>query len=147
MEFTKMVLTTLYARQQKRPRCKEQTFGLWGRRQGWDDLREQHCNMYITTCEINGHSKFNAWNRALKAGALGQPRGMGWGRWEGVQDVGTRVHPWLIHVDVWPKPPQYCKARNKGTVLLKKRENYILPPKTRTVKEYICFSTDLHLPR
>ena len=22
---------------------------------------------------------------------------------------GTRVHPWLIHVNVWQKPPQYCK--------------------------------------
>ena len=29
MEFRKMVMMTLYARQQKRHRCKEQTFGLW----------------------------------------------------------------------------------------------------------------------
>ena len=29
MEFRKMVMTTLYVRQQKRHRCKEQTFGLW----------------------------------------------------------------------------------------------------------------------
>ena len=28
----------------------------------------------------------------------------------GVQDWGTHVHPWLIHVDVWQKPPQYCKV-------------------------------------
>ena len=34
MEFRKMVMMTLYARQQKRHRCKEQTFGLFGRRQG-----------------------------------------------------------------------------------------------------------------
>ena len=40
MEFRKMVMMTLYARQQKRYRCKEQTFGLCGGRQGWDDLRE-----------------------------------------------------------------------------------------------------------
>ena len=40
MEFRKMIMTTLYARQQKRHRYKEQTFGLCGRRQGWDDLRE-----------------------------------------------------------------------------------------------------------
>ena len=32
---------TLYAREQKRRRCKEQTFGFCGRRRGWDDLREQ----------------------------------------------------------------------------------------------------------
>ena len=42
MEFRKMVMMTLYVRQQKRHRYKEQTFGLCGRRRGWDDLREQH---------------------------------------------------------------------------------------------------------
>ena len=36
----KMVMMTLYARQRKRHRRKEQTFGLCGRRQGWVDLRE-----------------------------------------------------------------------------------------------------------
>ena len=36
---------------------------------------------------------------------------MGWqGRWAGVSEWGTRVHPWLIHVNVWQKSPQYCKA-------------------------------------
>ena len=40
MEFRKIAIMTLYARQQKRDRCKEQTFGLCGRKQGWDDLRE-----------------------------------------------------------------------------------------------------------
>ena len=45
MEFRKMVMMTLYTRQQKRHRYKEQTFGLWERRQGWDELRE-----YIESC-------------------------------------------------------------------------------------------------
>ena len=40
MEFRKMVTMTLYARQQKRHRCKEQIFGLCGRRRGWDDVKE-----------------------------------------------------------------------------------------------------------
>ena len=40
--FRKMVMKTLYARQQKRHRCIEQTFGLSGRRQGCDELREWH---------------------------------------------------------------------------------------------------------
>ena len=34
----KMVMTTLYTRQQKRHRCIEQSFGLCGRGRGWDDL-------------------------------------------------------------------------------------------------------------
>ena len=40
MEFRKMVMMTLYVRQQKKHRCKEQTFGLRGRRRGWDDMRD-----------------------------------------------------------------------------------------------------------
>ena len=43
MEFRKMVTITLYARQQKRHRCMEQSFGLCGRGRRWDDLGEWHC--------------------------------------------------------------------------------------------------------
>ena len=42
MEFGKMVMITLYVRQQKRHRCIEQSFGLYGRGRGWDDLGEWH---------------------------------------------------------------------------------------------------------
>ena len=42
MEFRKMVMITLYVRQQKRHRCLERTFGLCGRGRGWDDLGEWH---------------------------------------------------------------------------------------------------------
>ena len=37
----------------------------------------------------------------------------GWGGEEdgsGLKVGGTRVQPWLIHVDVWQKPSQYCKV-------------------------------------
>ena len=37
----------------------------------------------------------------------------GWGGVGGgsmVQDVGTHVYPWLIHVDIWQNPPQYCRV-------------------------------------
>ena len=47
--------------------------------------------MYITVCEIDDQSKFNAWSRALKAGILRQPSGMGWdgeGDGSGVWDGG-----------------------------------------------------------
>ena len=60
MEFKKMVMITLYARQKKRHRCIEQTFGLCGRRRGWDDLREYHLNMHIINCEIDSQSRFDA---------------------------------------------------------------------------------------
>ena len=35
----------------------------------------------------------------------------GWRRrWEGGSGWGVHVNPWLIHVSVWQKPLQYCKA-------------------------------------
>ena len=49
--------------------------------------------------------------QVLRAGALGRPRGIGWGgRQEGGSGWGTHVNPWLIHVNVWQKPLQYCKV-------------------------------------
>ena len=60
MEFRKMVMITLYAEQKKRHRCTEQTFGLCGRRRGWDDLREQHRNMYIINCETDHQPRLYA---------------------------------------------------------------------------------------
>ena len=49
--------------------------------------------------------------QVLRAGALGRPRGMGWGgRWERGSGRGTHVNPWLIHVNVRQKPLQYCKV-------------------------------------
>ena len=32
------------------------------------------------------------------------------GRWERALGWGTHVNPWLIHVNVWQKPLQYCKV-------------------------------------
>ena len=47
--------------------------------------------------------------QVLRADALGRPRGMGQrGRREGGSGWGTHVNPWLIHVNVWQKPLQYC---------------------------------------
>ena len=54
-----MVMITLYARQKKRHKCIEQNFGLYGRRRGWDDLREQYQNMYTIKCETDRQSKLD----------------------------------------------------------------------------------------
>ena len=62
--------------------------------------------------------------QVLRAGALGRPRGMGWGgRWEGGSGWGTHVNPWLIHVNVWQKPLQYCKVISLQ--LIKKRKEKV----------------------
>ena len=99
----------LYARQQKRHRCKEQTFGLCERRVGWDDLREEHWNMYIIICEIEPVQA-----QCMRQGAQGWCTGMtlrdGIGREVGQGfRMGRHVHSWVIHVDIWQKPPQCCK--------------------------------------
>ena len=45
---------------------------------------ENSTETYIIICEIDRHSRFGAWDRVLRASALGWPWGMGWeGRWEG----------------------------------------------------------------
>ena len=36
--------------------------------------------------------------------------GMGWEVGGGYKREGTYVYLWLIHVDAWQKPTQYCKA-------------------------------------
>ena len=49
--------------------------------------------------------------QVLRDGALGRPWGMGWrGRLAGESGWGTHVNPWLIHVNAWQKPLQYCKV-------------------------------------
>ena len=102
MEFRKMVTITLYVRWQKRHRSIEQSYGLCGRGRGLDDLGEWHWNMYNIICEMKHQSKFDAWYRMLRAGALGWPRGMVWGgRREEHSGWGTCVHLRRIHVDVW----------------------------------------------
>ena len=60
IKFRKMVTITPYARQKKRHRCIEQTFGLYGRRRGWDDLTEKHRNMCIIKCETDRQSRLDA---------------------------------------------------------------------------------------
>ena len=50
MEFRKMVTMTLYARQQKRHRCKEQTFELLGEGEGgmiWENSIETCVLPYV----------------------------------------------------------------------------------------------------
>ena len=57
--------------------------------------------MYISTRKIDDQSEFNAWSRAPKAGALGQPREIGWGGRSEVSGWRDTCIPWLIYVDVW----------------------------------------------
>ena len=128
MEFRKIVMITLYAREQKRHRCIEQSFGLCGRGRGCDDLGEWHWNMYNIVYEMNHQSRFNAWYWMLGAGALRWPRGMVRGvRWDEGSGWGTRVHPWRIHHGVYTMLIHVDLARlfDLAVALFKKRHRCI----------------------
>ena len=115
-----MVTITLYARQQKRHRCIEQSFGLCGRGRGWDDLGEWHWIMYNIIYEMSRQSRFDAQYWMLGAGALGRPRGMvQGGRREEGSGWGTCVYLWWIHVDIWQN--QYNIVKLKKIFLREKK--------------------------
>ena len=61
--------------------------------------------------------------QVLRAGALGRPKGMGWGgRWEGGSGCRTHVNPWLIHVNVWQKPLQYYKVNSPQLIKINEKK-------------------------
>ena len=123
MEFRKMVMITLYAKQKKRQMDRTDFWTLWEKvRVGWSERT------------ASKHVYYQVWNRSpvqvgctrqvLRAGALGWPRGMGWGgRWEGGSGWGTPVIPWLIHVSVWQKPLQHCKVISLQLMKINEKKN------------------------
>ena len=99
------------------------------------------------------HIYYQVWNRSpaqvgcmrqvLGAGALGRPRGIGWrGRRVGGLGWGTHVNPWLIHVNVWQKPLQYCKVINLQLIKInekKKKKECFQVYKQLAAKNQGCF--------
>ena len=48
------------------------------------------------------------------------------GRWEGGSGWGTHVNPWLIHVNVWQKPLQYCKVISLQVIQINEKKKGII---------------------
>ena len=70
--------------------------------------------------------------QVLRPGALGRPRGMGWGgRREGGLGWRTHVNPWLIHVNVWQKSPQYCKVISFQLIKINERKKKLHDPEKK----------------
>ena len=130
MEFRKMVMMTLYARQQKRHRCKEQSFGLWEKaRVGWFERIALK------------HVYYHMWNRSLGQVWCMRQGAQGWctvmtlrdgkerevGGVSGCTCACTHVYPWLIHVNEWQKKTlQYCKVISLHlNKFLKKKEKIL----------------------
>ena len=104
------------------------------------------------------HVYYQGWNRSpaqdgcmrqvLGAGTLGRPRVIGWrGRWEGGLGWGTHVNPWLIHVNVWQNPLQYCKVISLQLIKIngKKKRHLLLGRKVMTNLDSILKSRDITL--
>ena len=76
--------------------------------------------IYNTICKIDSQREFAVWLRELKQGLCDNREG-----WDG--EGGGRGHGcvylWLIHVDVWQKSAQYCKA------VLQLKINFLLQKK------------------
>ena len=107
------------------------------------------------------HVYYQVWNRSpaqvgymiqvLRAGTLGRPRGMGWGgRCEEGSGWGTHVDPWLIHVNVWQKPLQYCKLISLQLIKInekkKKKGRDITLPKKKKRKRGLCRHNSANTP-
>ena len=127
MEFRKMVMITLHAKQKKRHRCTEQTL--------WEKAR---VGCFERTA--SKHVYYLWWNRSPAQagcmrqvpgpGALGRPRGMGLGgRGRGDRDREHMSNSWLIHVNVWQKPLQYCKVISLQLIKIYGKKLFVKPLK------------------
>ena len=124
MEYRKMVTITLYAKQKKRHRCTEQTFGLCGSRQGWDVSKEQHVYYQWN----KSPAQVGCMRQVLKPSALGRPREIGWrGRWEGGSAWRIHVNPLLIHFSVWQKPLKYCEVISLQLIKINEKKKKGIP--------------------
>ena len=112
-------------------------------RVGWSERTAlKHYHVCTLSCNVHKHVHYQVWNRSLVqvgcmrqvlgAGALGRPRGMGWGgRREGGSGWGTHVNPGFIHVNVWQKPLQYCKVISLQLIKINEKKK---KKKTRSIQ-------------
>ena len=105
----------LFAGQLWRRRHREETGGHNRGRREWDELRTQRANIHVTICKRDSKWEFAGWPRELDPVL---PDNQEWGMGGGFRRQGTFVYLWLIHVVVWQRPAQYCRA----VVLLKKKK-------------------------
>ena len=131
---------TLYARQKKRHRCIQQTFGLYGRRQGLDNLREQHRNMYIIKCETDRQSRLDAWDKCLGLVHWDDPEG-----WDGERSgrgvqMGDTCKSMADSCQCIAKPLQYCKVISFQLIKIIGEKNHLKKIKKRKKKQKHYFA-------
>ena len=83
---------------------------LWGRRRGWDVLREQHQNMYIIYGETDHQPRLDAWDKC--SGLVHWEDPEGWDGEGGVRGIGmgNTCKSMADSCQCMAKPLQYCKV-------------------------------------
>ena len=125
MEFRKMVMTTLYARPQKRHRCIEQSFGLCGRGRGrmiWENG--------IETCTISYKKWIVSPGSMQDTGSLGLVHWDDPEEWYGREEgggfrMGYTCTPMVDSCWCMAKPIKYCKVKIIIIIILKIKKIYI----------------------
>ena len=108
MESRKMVMMNVFAEQQWRHRHREQICQHGGGGEDgmdWESSAETYVLSYVKWIA----SRNLLCDAELKPGALWQCREVGWGGRE-VQKGGNIYVPMVVHMDIWQKPTQHCKA-------------------------------------
>ena len=108
MEFKEMVMITLYAKQKKRHRCIEQTFGLSGRRRGWDDLRE-----HIKSCILSSVKQITSPGWMHETSARGWCTGM-----TQRNGMGRKVGGWYRMGNTCNYMADSCQCMARTTTIL-----------------------------
>ena len=117
------------------PICKTEKETQMYRTDSWTLWEKARVGCFERTA--SKHVYYQGWNRSpaqvgcmrqvLRPGALGRPRGIGWrGRCEGRSGWGTYVNPWLIHVNVWQNPLQYCKVISPQLIKINEKKKVII---------------------
>ena len=71
----------------------------------------QFKSICTTVYKMDSQWEFTVWCRdQIQYSVLTQRGGMGWEMGGRFKREGTYIYLWLIHVDVWQKWTQYCKA-------------------------------------
>ena len=103
-----MVTITLYTKQKKRHRCTEQTFGLYGRSRGWDDLRNS-----IETCILSRVKQITS------PGWMHETSAQGWCTGKTQRDgMGRKVRGGIGMGNTCKSMADSCQCMTKPTTIL-----------------------------
>ena len=88
----------------------------------------------------NHQQRLDAWDKCSGLVHWEDPEGWDGREAEGGSGWGTHVNPWLIHVNVWQKPLQYCKVISLQLIKINGKKN----PPNNPVKNQRTFLQRRH---